>query len=160
MSKTLWPKASPRRVAKSLEAHAVIALAVSSLIYILVITGTLSVFNHEFQRWEQPSAPEMLDIAPGAAERAALAVFNSEDEPSTHLFINFPQPDLPRTVITTDTQAFFVDKDGLVWGEERFVWTQFLLDLHYYLHLPHVWGLTVVGALGGMLSGVSLSGCM
>lgn len=160
MSKTLWPKASPRRVAKSLEAHAVIALAVSSLIYILVITGTLSVFNHEFQRWEQPRAPEMLDIAPEAAERAALSVFNGEDEPSTHLFINFPQPDLPRTVITTDTQAFIVDADGSIWGDERFVWTQFLLDLHYYLHLPHVLGLTVVGALGVMLIGLSLSGFM
>lgn len=158
MSKVIWPKASPQRVARSLEAHAVIGLSISCLIYILVVTGTLSVFNHELQRWEQPHVPEMLDISPAAAEQAALAVFNSEDEPTTHLFINFPQPDLPRTVITTDTQAFFVDQDGLIADEESFPWTQFLLDLHYYLHLPHILGLTVVGAIGAMLIGLSLSG--
>jgi uncharacterized iron-regulated membrane protein len=144
-------KASAIRVAKALEAHSLVAVVFGALIYILAITGTLSVFNHELQRWEQPDAPEMQRIAPEAAERAALAVFAAEPEPTTHLYINFPQDDLPRTVITTDTQAFFARADGSIAGPEEFPWTQFLLDLHYYLHLPHVLGLTVVGGLGVML---------
>lgn len=151
---------SSKRVARSLEAHASIALALGALIYILVLTGTLSVFNREMQRWEQPTAPEMTAITPQAAAVAAKSVFESEAIPSTHLYINFPQADLPRTVVTTDTQAFFANADGTIAGKEHFPWTQFLLDLHYYLHLPQVLGLTLVGAMGVFLLGMSLTGFM
>lgn len=151
-------KSSSERVARALHAHQVVALAVGTLIYILAVTGTLSVFNREIQRWEQPDAPEMLAISPQAAAAAAQAVFHSEDTPTTHLYINFPQSDLPRTVITTDTQAFFANADGTVAEPEHFPWTQFLLDLHYYLHLPQILGLTVVGVLGAFLIAMSLSG--
>ena len=154
------PKPSAKRVARSLEAHGLLGIVFGGLIYILAVTGTLSVFNHEFQRWEQPDAPEMTSISPEAAEKAALSVFRSEETPTTHLYVNFPQEDLPRTVITTDTQAFFAASDGTVAAEETFPWTQFLLDLHYYLHLPHILGLTVVGALGAMLLGLSFSGIL
>lgn len=153
-------KKSALRVAKSLEAHSLIAVIFGGLIYILAVTGTLSVFNHELQRWEQPLAPEMETISPQAAQKAALAVFRSEETPTTHLYINFPKPDLPRTVVTTDTQAFFADTDGSIVGNESFPWTQFLLDLHYYLHMPQILGLTVVGALGVMLLALSISGIL
>lgn len=158
MAKTLWPKSSSVRVARSLAAHSILGLALGGLIYILAVTGTLSVFNREFQRWEQPAAPEMTAISPDAAAKAARTVFESENPATTHLYINFPQPDLPRTVITADTQAFFATADGEIAGREHFPWTQFLLDLHYYLHLPHILGLTVVGALGAFLIALSLSG--
>ena len=153
-------KSSAIRVARSLEAHSLIAVIFGGLIYILALTGTISVFNHELQRWEQPDAPEMETISPEAAEKAALAVFLSEDKPTTHLYINFPKPDLPRTVITTDTQAFFADANGNITGPESFPWTQFLLDLHYYLHMPQILGLTVVGALGVILLALSFSGIL
>jgi len=153
-------KASAARVAKSLEAHSLIAVIFGGLIYILAVTGTLSVFNHELQRWEQPNVPEMESISPEAAERAALEVFRSEETPTTHLYVNFPQAGVPRTVITTDTQALFAGPDGTVAAKETFPWTQFLLDLHYYLHLPQILGLTVVGALGAMLIGLSFSGLL
>lgn len=158
MVNSLWPRSSTVRVARSLAAHSILGLALGGLIYILAVTGTLSVFNREFQRWEQPVAPEMTTISPDAAAKAARTVFENEDPATTHLYINFPRPDLPRTVITTDTQAFFVTADGDVAGREHFPWTQFLLDLHYYLHLPHILGLTVVGALGAFLIALSLSG--
>lgn len=154
------PKQSAIRVAKAHKAHSLIAVIFGALIYILAVTGTLSVFNHELQRWEQPDAPEIARIDPQAAERAALAVFEAEERKSTHLYINFPQEDLPRTVITTDTQAFFARSDGTIAGAEAFPWTQFLLDLHYYLHLPSTLGLTVVGALGALLVALSFSGLL
>ncbi|MEM1193219.1 MAG: PepSY-associated TM helix domain-containing protein [Pseudomonadota bacterium] len=158
MSTTIWPKSSAKRVSRSLKAHSIVALALGGLIYVLALTGTLSVFNREFQRWEQPTAPEMTSIAPEAAALAAKTVFERKDPTTTHLYINFPQPDLPRTVITTDTQAFFANPDGTIAFAEKFPWTQFLLDLHYYLHLPHILGLTVVGALGAFLIAMSISG--
>lgn len=158
MAQSIWPKSSSVRVAQSLEAHSVIALAIGGLIYILALTGTLSIFNHEIQRWEQPGAPEMSTISPEAAAKAASTVFLSEETPSSHLYINFPQADLPRTVITTDTQAFFATAEGELAGPEHFPWTEFLLDLHYYLHLPHTFGMIFVSALGALLIGLSLSG--
>lgn len=160
MTRKIWPKSSKNRVAQSLHAHSILGLVVGGLIYILSLSGTISVFNHDLQRWEQPGAPEMAEISPEAAAQAARSVFLSEDTPTTHLYINFPQPDLPRTVITTDTQAFFAKSDGTVADREAFPWTQFLLDLHYYLHLPHVLGLTVVGAMGAFLLAMSISGLM
>ncbi|MEM1052379.1 MAG: PepSY-associated TM helix domain-containing protein [Pseudomonadota bacterium] len=163
------PKSSAIRVARSLEAHSLVAVVFGALIYILAVTGTLSVFNHEFQRWERPDIPEMASISPEAAEKAALTVFESEETPTTHLYINFPMADLPRTVITTDTQAFYANAEGTIAGPEEFVWTQFVLDLHYYLHfneisalglLASVVGLTLVGALGALLLGLSFSGLL
>lgn len=154
------PKKSALRAMRSLEAHSLLAIIFGGLIYILAVTGTLSVFNHEIQRWEQPYAPEMQNISAEAAERAAYAVFSSEETPTTHLYVTFPSTDLPRTVITTDTQAFFADENGEIVAEESFPWTQFLLDLHYYLHMPQTLGLTVVGALGIMLIGLSISGVL
>lgn len=162
-------KKSAVRVARSLEAHSLVAVIFGGLIYILAVTGTLSVFNHELQRWERPLVPEMSQIAPEAAEKAAFTVFESEETPTTHLYINFPMEDLPRTVITTDTQAFYANSDGTIAGPEEFPWTQFILDLHYYLHLNEVsalglfasvLGLTLVGALGALLLGLSFSGLL
>lgn len=160
MTATVKTKSNSQRVVRSLHAHLIIALALGGLIYILAITGTVAVFNGELQRWEQPYAPEMLTISPEAAAQAAKTVFEGEEVATTHLYINFPRPDLPRTIITTDTQAFFANADGSVGVKEHFPWTQFLLDLHYYLHLPQIFGLTVVGALGAFLLAMSLSGFM
>ena len=158
MGKSIWPKASPARVARALEGHSSLALAVAGLIYVLSISGTLLVFNHELQRWEQPGAPEMTALTPAAVERAAATALAADDAPTSHLFVQMPTPDLPRVVVTTDNQAFFADANGALTGAEAHPWTQFVLDLHYYLHLPSTLGLTVVGALGVMLLGLSVSG--
>ena len=158
MANSIWLKASPVRVARALEGHSALALAVAGLIYILCISGALLVFNHELQRWEQPGAPELTTLSPEATARAAAAALIADDAPTSHLFVQMPTPDLPRVVVTTDNRAFFADADGALAGAEAHPWTQFVLDLHYYLHLPSTLGLTVVGALGVMLLGLSITG--
>lgn len=153
-------KASARRVGAALSAHSAIGLTVAALLYILSLSGVLSVFNHELQRWEQPGAPEMAAIDPATVDRAAAAVMAGEPAPTDHFFVQLPTPDMPRVVVTTDNRAVFIRPDGTIAGAEAHPWTQFILDLHYYLHLPHVVGLTLVGALGAMLLGLSLSGLL
>lgn len=153
-------KASARRVGAALSAHSAIGLTVAALLYILSLSGVLSVFNHELQRWEQPGAPEMAAIDPATVDRAAAAVMAGEPAPTDHFFVQLPTPDMPRVVVTTDNRAVFIRPDGTIAGAEAHPWTQFILDLHYYLHLPHVAGLTLVGALGAMLLGLSLSGLL
>lgn len=158
MASSIWPKTSSKLVARAVAGHSAIGLVVAALMYILCVSGAIAVFNHELQRWEQPGAPEMSAISPAAAERAAKTVLAAEEGRTSHFYIQLPTDDMPRVVLTTDTQAVFVDADGNVAGKEAHPWTQFVLDLHYYLHLPRTLGITIVGILGVMLLGLALSG--
>lgn len=148
------------RVARALSVHGAIGLALAALLYLLALSGVLSLFNHELQRWEQPGAPEMQQIDAEAVARGAATALAIQPARTAHLYVNYPLPDLPRTVITTDHGARFIDAEGRLAGVEQFPWTQFLLDLHYYLHLPTLPGLTLVGALGALLLGLTLSGLL
>ncbi len=151
-------KASPKFVVRALSGHSWLGLTTAAFLYILTVSGTISVFNHELQRWEQPGAPELTSISPQAAERAAISMLAIEETPTSHFFIQLPTDDLPRVVLTTDTRAVFADGTGTIVAEEAHPWTQFVLDLHYYLHLPEKIGLTVVGMFGVLLLGSSISG--
>ncbi|MBB5519001.1 PepSY-associated TM helix domain-containing protein [Amphiplicatus metriothermophilus] len=158
MTASIWPKSSSKLVAKAASGHSAIGLAVAALIYVLCVSGAIAVFNHELQRWEQPGAPEISAISPDAAERAAKTVLAAEAGRTSHFYIQLPTDDMPRVVLTTDTQAVFADAEGNIVGAEAHPWTQFVLDLHYYLHLPHTLGITIVGILGVMLLGLAMSG--
>lgn len=158
MQHPIVEKASPKFVTRALSGHSALGLAAAAFLYVLTVSGTISVFNHELQRWEQPGAPEMASISPQAAERAAHSMLAAEKTPTSHFFIQLPTDDLPRVVLTTDTRAVLTDGTGAIVAEEAHPWTQFVLDLHYYLHLPKKLGLTIVGALGVTLVGLSISG--
>ena len=151
-------KASPKFVERALSGHSALGLAAAALLYVLTVSGTISIFNHELQRWEQPGAPEPASISPQAVERAAVSMLAVEETPTSHFFIQLPTEDLPRVVLTTDTRAAITDGAGTIVTEEAHPWTQFVLDLHYYLHLPDKIGLTVVGMLGVTLLCLSISG--
>lgn len=149
---------SAKLVVRALSGHSALGLTAAAFLYILTISGTISIFNHELQRWEQPGVPEPASVSPQAAERAAVSMLAMEETPTSHFFIQLPTEDLPRVVLTTDTRAFIADGAGTIVTEEAHPWTQFVLDLHYYLHLPDKIGLTVVGMLGVTLLGLSISG--
>ncbi|WP_187336318.1 PepSY-associated TM helix domain-containing protein [Novosphingopyxis iocasae] len=148
----------------ALSAHSAIGLVVGALLYIVCVTGTLSVFYPELQRLEQVSAPEMSQIDPAAAQRGMEAVLEKEQAqglaPTTHLYIHIPTEDLPRATISTDTQAFHLDASGAIAMPEQIAWSDFLIALHYKLSLPNFWGLTLVGALGAMLLASAFTGVL
>lgn len=147
-------------VQRALSAHAAIGLFASALLYLICLTGTVVVFYQEWQRIEQPDAPEMAAIAPDAVQRAVAAVLATEkDKPATtHLYVHMPIAGLPRTTITTDHQAVHVDADGRIAGPEENAWSEFLLGAHYALNIPGLVGMTVVGVFGVMIIALSLSG--
>lgn len=149
-------------VRKALSAHSAIGLLAAALLYLVCLTGTLTVFYEEWQRFEQPDAPEMSSIAPDAVQAAVAAVLASErgQARTTHLYVHLPVDALPRTTVTTDHQAVHVDRNGQVVAPEENAWAEFLLDLHYRLHLPSTLGLTIVGALGVMIVALSISGVL
>lgn len=147
-------------VQRALSAHAAVGLLASALLYLVCLTGTVVVFYQEWQRIEQPDAPEMAGIAPDAVQRAVAAVLATEkDKPATtHLYVHMPVEGLPRATITTDHQAVHVDADGRIAGPEENAWSEFLLGAHYALNVPGLVGMTIVGILGVMILALSLSG--
>ncbi|GAA0733420.1 PepSY-associated TM helix domain-containing protein [Sphingomonas japonica] len=147
-------------VKRALSAHAAIGLLAGALLYLVCLSGTALVFYEEWQRAEQGDAPEMTTIDPQAVQRGVAAVLASErgKPPTTHLYVHLPVPELPRTTITTDTQAVHLDADGRVAAPEENAWSEFLYGLHYTLHLPGVVGITIVGILGMLMVALSISG--
>jgi uncharacterized iron-regulated membrane protein len=149
-------------VKRALSGHAAIGLLAGALMYLIALSGTLIVVHEEWQRWEQPGIAEMARIDPAAVQSAGEKVLASEaGKPRTgHFYVHLPNDALPRTVITTDNQAVYIDGSGNVAGSEAHAWTEFLIGLHYYLHLPTTLGLTVVGGLGVMLAALVIGGVL
>ncbi|AJP74007.1 PepSY-associated TM helix domain-containing protein [Sphingomonas hengshuiensis] len=147
-------------VKRSLSAHAAVGLLAGALLYIVSLTGTIAVFFEEWQRIEQRGAPEMTAIEPQALQRGIAAVLASEaGKPrTTHLFAHLPVESLPRTTITTDTQAVHLDAQGATAAREEVAWSDFLVELHYLLNIPGIVGLALVGMLGVMMLMLALSG--
>jgi len=147
-------------VRKAISAHSALGLVCCALLYLICVTGTAIVLYEEWQRFEQLDAPEMSQIEPEAVQRAIENVLESEsDGPSTtHLYVHLPTADLPRTTITTDTQAVHVDAQGEVVAPEENAWAEFLLALHYRLNLPALYGMTLVGLFGAMIVALAVSG--
>lgn len=154
----------PSTVQRALAGHAAIGLLAGALLYLVCLTGTVAVFYAELQRLEQPVAPEMARIEPAAVQRAVETVLANEKSktgklPKTsHLYVHMPVENLPRTTITTDTQAVHVRSDGTIAGPEEIAWSDFLVALHYELNVPGVIGLTVVGLLGVMILVLAIGG--
>lgn len=149
-------------VQRALSGHAAIGLLAGALIYIIALTGTLVVIHDRWQRWEQPDVAETSTLSPTAAQAAMLAgLAQDRGKPTTtHLYIRMPNADLPRGVVTTDHSAWYVDGDGRVTGREAHTWTEFIIGLHEYLHLPMTWGLMLVGALGVALAALVITGVL
>lgn len=150
----------PSIVKKSLSAHAAIGLIAGALLYIVSLTGTVSVFYPELQRVEQPDAPEMASISSDAVQKGVETVLASEagKPTTTHIYVHLPVSELPRTTVTTDTQAVHLDETGRIASPEEIAWSDFLVQLHYTLNMPSLVGITIVGILGVMMLALALSG--
>ncbi len=147
-------------VRKAISAHSALGLVCCALLYLICATGTAIVLYEEWQRLEQPAAPEMTEIAPASVQRGIENVLASESDgpTTTHLYVHLPSEALPRTTITTDTQAVHLDAEGAVVVPEENAWAEFLLALHYRLNLPALFGMSLVGLFGAMIVALAISG--
>lgn len=148
----------PGLVQRALSGHAAIGLLVGALLYLVCLSGALAVLQEHLQRWEEPRAAEMAAITPEAAQRGLETILARQSKSTTHAFIHLPTEGLPRVVVTTDNGAAYVDAAGNYDSPEAHKWTEFVLFLHYYLHLPQFWGLLVTGTLGVMLCAAVVTG--
>ena len=128
--------------------------------YLICLSGALAVFNQEFERWEQPDVAESTELQPELAETALRAFIDRYGMATEHLHLVFPSSGIPRLVVENDDRAHFVKADGSLGPMESSPWTSMLLELHYYLHLPHTIGIILVSVCGVMLLALTLSGVL
>ncbi|RZM09970.1 MAG: PepSY domain-containing protein, partial [Sphingomonas sp.] len=149
-------------VKRALGGHAAIGLLAGALLYLIALSGTLIVIHDRWQRWEQPTVAESGPLSPAAAQAAVVAaVARDAGKPrTTHLYIRMPTDDLPRAVVTSDHGGSYVDAAGRIVAPRAHAWTEFLIALHEYLHLPLSWGMILVGALGVAMVALTVTGVL
>ncbi len=126
--------------------------------YVICLSGTLAVFIPELERWEQPDVEEFLEYDAKAIEETFNGLLKGGIAVSPHMYIVLPSKSVPRVRIASKTNSWFLNRDASLGGEERNHWSELMLDLHLYLHLPKLWGMLVVSALGALLLGLIVSG--
>ncbi|MBI1181801.1 MAG: PepSY domain-containing protein [Alphaproteobacteria bacterium] len=149
---------SPSLVRNSLAAHAWLGLLVGFPMFLVCLSGTLAVFGDELGRWEQPQVAEAAVYTPAEVERAYREVLVRQTDPGEHMFIRLPTVELPRLSVASGKGGWFAGPDGTLGPAIGHAWTDMLIDLHLYLHLPARAGMTLVSALGALLCGLIVSG--
>ena len=158
---SLWPDLSAKLVARMLSAHAGIGVVLGALLYIVSLSGVLVVFHAEFARWEQPHITEVSAASPELAARAAQTLLDhasAAGETPERISVFMPTPDSPRLAGGYGDTYWFMDESAARGETIDHGFSEFLIDLHYYLHLPSTLGLIVVGLLGVMMLALVVSG--
>ncbi len=150
-----WPKVSAAFVQQNLTGHKILGLAVCALLYLICLSGTMTVFYLDLQRWEAGRAPDAVFTPQGVA--AALTDARAyQPKGTTALTASTPTHDAPRLTVGAGAVHRAYDSAGRYAGPAETPATDGLTALHYDLHLPVV-GLTVVG-LGGIAIAALLIG--
>jgi uncharacterized iron-regulated membrane protein len=163
------PFLSPQFVRAMLAGHSALGIAFAALIYVVCLSGTVVVFLHELQRWEQPNAPvvegplspEAVAAALDGGYRKALAANAVHD-----IFLMGPGPVQKRFLVNFHDHEsgvegnWIADAAGSLVVEHHAPWSEFIGDLHMHLHLPRTWGLFLVGLTGVTLLSSLVSGLL
>ncbi|WP_404710209.1 PepSY-associated TM helix domain-containing protein [Sphingomonas sp. MMS24-J13] len=156
----LWRTEIVRAV---LSGHSILGIAFAAMIYIVCLSGTLSVFMRDFERWEQPDVPVMRAVSDTATARAIEAM-GRRAGPEKSFYVSLPSADLPRLILSSggdaDDETWIADKDGRLAVEQEAPWTDFITELHAQLHLAKGWGRFIVGLTGVALLSSLISGVL
>lgn len=155
-----------------LASHTWLGLIFGALIYMVCVSGTLSVLLDEFKLWEAPQAPRVEKASPELLARVAEAVYPlAKAQGLDHdLFITAPTPELPWLRAFAfgphdgpepqRHEDWMADADGKLHKTIEAPWSEFLRNHHYTLHLPAPWGAYAVGAIGTLLLASLVSGVL
>jgi uncharacterized iron-regulated membrane protein len=147
--------------AAALDGHSVVGLVFGALIYLVCLTGTLSVLVDELELIEQP-APAAAAQGPGALDRAVGRVVARVPHAASLYALAPTTPRQRLTIIAYGPggeQAFVADAQGEVVAR-RTPFADFVTDLHMTLSAPAPWGSLAVGAAGAALLSLMVSGVL
>ena len=159
MAKSLWPKSSSERVDSALSAHSVMGLVISALLFVICVSGTIAVFEDELEWWEQAGTPTVHEVSPSVMQATAEEVLKRDPE-TTHLYMYPPRENWPRFVAGGDNGIFVLNESGEFVRQLEAPWNDFLIELHYYLTMPHSLGIIIVAIFGVMLVSMAVSGLL
>lgn len=159
----------PDFVRAMLAGHSALGLAFAALIYVVCLSGTLSVFLHELLRWEQPDAPIVATSVTPEAVAAAVVAGQAQaltDKAAHDMFLMGPNATSARFAVhyhdheTGAEGEWLANADGQLVTRIKAPWSEFIADLHMTLHLPRTWGLFLVGLTGVTLLSSLISGLL
>ncbi|TCM04762.1 PepSY-associated TM helix domain-containing protein [Sphingomonas sp. PP-CC-3G-468] len=159
--KSRWPL-SPATVRAVLSGHGILGLAFAAVIYLVCLSGTLTVFVHDLERWEQPARPVVSRIDDTAMMRA-LDTARAQVPTGSTLYASLPSAGEPGAEITAYSPTFerewSIDAHGALL-EKATAFSEFVVNLHIALHLPRSWGEFIVGLAGVALLSSLVSGIL
>jgi len=132
------------------------------LIYLICLTGTVSVLVDELKLLEQPAPVAAGYLQAGALNRAVTAMLEQYPSPSA---IRALAPTTPRQRLTltsygTDGERTFVaDERGAI-VPQRTPFADFVTELHMTFTAPAPWGSLLVGIAGAALLALVVSGVL
>ena len=152
---------SSRFVAAALDSHSLIGLTFCALIYLVCLTGTLSVLVDELRLIEQPS-PAAVPLRAGVLNGAVVEALARERLPTALYAV---APTTPRQRLTVTVYGARGSKSFVSNGRRSIVplhtpFTDFVTDLHMTLTAPAPWGSLVVGIAGAALLALVVSGVL
>jgi uncharacterized iron-regulated membrane protein len=155
-----WPSLPPRLVANLLAGHSAVGLAFGALIYLVCLTGAISVFVDELKLVEAP-APAIRALAPGALDTAMAEAVQKLGGPGKAgvVFISAPTTPRQRWTALSGDRAWRMDAHGHLTPLHT-PWTDFVCNLHMTLTLPGPWGSLLVGLIGAALLSLVVSGVL
>lgn len=149
----------PPLVKSSLSAHSWLGLMLGGLMYIICLSGTITIFYEEIERWEQPAAEEYRAVDPALLEESFNKYMaSSETEMTEHMYLVFPNESLPRVKVSSDLEGHYLNFDGSDGPPAHDDLSGLLTGLHVNLHLPLNIGVVIVSATGALLCGLIVSG--
>lgn len=146
-------------VKSSLSAHSWLGLSVAAVLYLVCLSGTLSVFYLDMERWEQPRAEEYRTFDPEVME-AAFNDYLRTTELTPHMYMVFPSAEIPRIKFASEESGVYINQDGSTGNPALDDWSHLLTDLHINLHLPSSVGIILVSMSGVMLLALIISGLL
>lgn len=148
-----------RFVAALLHSHSVLGLAFSAVLYLVCLSGMVTVFAHDIDRWRESAWPTYQRLSPEAIDRAAHAAFDLHPK-APRLFLVLPTGPAPHMTILTGDQEYRTDEEGDILGPAPKGWGEFVTDLHVRLHVKGIWGVSLVGLCGVGLTALIISGLL
>ena len=147
-------------VKRGLSAHSVIGLTVGALLYIICLTGTLAVLEHEIERWQQPTIPEFETLNAKAIAHSSNQFLRKTQSQAESLYVVLPTKELPRAHISDVETEYYLSEQGDLIAPPVEGFLHLLVDLHVHLHMGETVGIIFVSCLGAMLLALIVSGIL
>ncbi len=158
-------------VRRMIDSHSVLGLAFAALIYIVSLSGALTLFVPEISLWENRDVPTAFESSPAAVASAARNVETHLEEGNEILNVVAYAPDEFKPYLTVrlnqradekselDSRDWVADpQTGELGKRIEAPFAHVIEDLHTMLHLPAPWGRYLVGLLGVVMFTLILSG--